>query len=446
MITTAHSRPSKVENPRLVALLDGTAVGNVYQDGHGRFRFVYHEDWRTDQNAYPISLSMPLAASEHHHEVVDAYLWGLLPDNDRTLERYAQRFHVSARNPVALLAHLGEDCAGAIQFAVPERVDALLADATKPPDVEWLGTDAIASELGNLRKTGIPTERSGAGQFSLAGAQPKIALLFEDGRWGRPRGRTPTNTILKPPSGEFEGFAENEHICLELAGRVGLGSVQSRVLRFGDEIAIAVERFDRRRVNGSYHRLHQEDMCQALGITPFKKYQNDGGPGIPKIAELLRESSQEPSEDLERFLSAMAFNWVTAATDGHAKNYALLHGPRAATRLAPFYDILSYLPYAEPGLHKIKLALRIGSQYEVRRVGRRNWEDLAKEIGLRSADVLSLVERVIDSVLSSVEGVKSKASADGLNTEIVNSLIAKVQDRATSCQEMWKHPTSFEDV
>lgn len=445
MIMAADSRTTKFDSTRLVALLDGTAVGKVYQDRHGRFRFVYHDDWRTAQDAYPISLSMPLAASEHDHEVVSAYLWGLLPDNDRTLERYAQRFHVSPRNPVALLAHLGEDCAGAIQFAVPERVDALLADAAKPPDVEWLDADAIASELAHLRKTGIPTERSGAGQFSLAGAQPKIALLSEDGRWGRPRGRTPTNTILKPPLGQFRGFAENEHICLELAASVGLGAVQSRVLRFGEEIAIAVDRFDRRRVNGSYHRLHQEDMCQALGITPFKKYQNEGGPGIPKIAELLRESSQEPTKDLDRFLSAMAFNWVTAATDGHAKNYALLHGPRGATRLAPFYDILSYLPYAEPGLHKVKLALRIGSQYEVRRIGRRNWEDLAKEVNLRSADVLLLVERVVDSVLASLEGVESTAIAEGLNAEIVNSLITKIRDRATSCQEAWKHPT-LEDV
>src|ERR1051325_958955 len=185
MIMAADSRASEFDNPRLVALLDGTAVGKVYQDRHGRFRFIYHDDWRRAQDAYPISLSMPLAASEHDHEVVSAYLWGLLPDNDQTLERYAQRFHVSPRNPVALLAHLGEDCAGAIQFAVPERVDALLADATKPPDVEWLDADAIASELGNLRKNGIPTERNGAGQFSLAGAQPKIALLFENGRWGR---------------------------------------------------------------------------------------------------------------------------------------------------------------------------------------------------------------------------------------------------------------------
>jgi hypothetical protein len=54
-----------------------------------------------------------------------------------------------------------------------------------------------------------------------------------------------------------------------------------------------------------------------------------------------------------------------------------------------------YLPYAEPGLRKVKLALRIGSQYEVRHIGRRNWADLAKEVPVKSADVLSVVERVV---------------------------------------------------
>jgi serine/threonine-protein kinase HipA len=261
-------------------------------------------------------------------------------------------------------------------------------------------------------------------------------LLFEDGRWGRPSGRTPTNTILKPPTRQFQGFAENEHICLELARSIRLGAVRSRVVRFADEVAIVVDRFDRQRVDGVYHRLHQEDICQALGVTPFRKYQNEGGPGIPKIVELLRESSQEPKEDLDRFLSAIALNWVIAATDGHAKNYALLHGPRGATRLAPFYDIVSYLPYADAGLHKVNLALKIGSQYELRRISRHNWEDLAKEINLRSTDLLSLLENVIASVLSSLEELKSRSIAEGLNEEVVNQLIEKIHDRAISCKGM----------
>lgn len=420
------------ETPRLVALLDGEIVGNVYQDTRGRFRFIYLDGWRESTTSYPISLSMPLSASEHQHEVVNAFLWGLLPDNTQTLEYYAQRFSVSSGNPAALLAHLGEDCAGAIQFAIPERIDTLKANAKAVASIEWLSVTDIAAELRSLRQRGVPSSYRTGGQFSLAGAQPKIALLYEHEQWGRPSGRTPTTSILKPPSTNFPGFAENEHLCLELARRIGLGAVHSRVLRFADEVAIVVDRFDRTTVNGTYHRIHQEDMCQALGITPIRKYQSDGGPGIPQIVQLLREASQKTKEDVDRFLGAMVLNWIIAATDGHAKNYALLHGEGSVTRLAPFYDIASYLPYTRPELYKIKLAMKIGSQYEVRRVNRGHWEALAEAIDIRPAELLALAQTIVDSVLALTDEVKSKAIEDGLDKEVVSSLIHRIHERAKS--------------
>jgi serine/threonine-protein kinase HipA len=79
----------------------------------------------------------------------------------------------------------------------------------------------------------------------LAGAQPKTALLFDGKRWGVPSGRTPTTHILKPPTGDFEGHAENEHFSLQLARSLGIIVPNSKVLHFGDEIAIVVERYDR---------------------------------------------------------------------------------------------------------------------------------------------------------------------------------------------------------
>ncbi len=53
------------------------------------------------------------------------------------------------------------------------------------------------------------------------------------------------------------------------------------VVTFGDEVAIAVERYDRVRdeTTGWIARVHQEDVCQALGIRPTLKYQAEGGPG-----------------------------------------------------------------------------------------------------------------------------------------------------------------------
>jgi len=99
----------------LIVLLDGREAGRVLRKGD-RLQFVYNDDWRRSDQAYPLSLSMPLAAGTHGHREINAFLWGLLPDNDRTLERWAREFHVSAGNAFALIGNVGEDCAGAVQF------------------------------------------------------------------------------------------------------------------------------------------------------------------------------------------------------------------------------------------------------------------------------------------------------------------------------------------
>ena len=432
-----HASVSRGERHVLVVFLNGALVGNIYQSRSGALRFSYEDAWRQDESAYPLSLSMPLAAKEHRDNVVSSFLWGLLPDNDRTLEHHGRLFGVSARNPAALLAHIGADCAGAVQFAPPETADATRASSINARVVEWIDEHEVARELKTVREQGIPgTFSRTAGQFSLAGAQPKIALLEERGRWGRPSGRIPTNRILKPPSGEYRGFAENEHFCLELANGLELGVVKSRVMKFADEVAIVVERFDRSKRGRAYARIHQEDMCQALGVMPTGKYEAGGGPGIAAIISVLREASLEPEQDIERFIQATVLNWVLAATDSHAKNYALLHGAGGGVRLAPFYDILSYLPYADSALHRVKLAMKIGSKYLVSRVNRQSWEALAKANGLAITAVMDDLDSVLERLPKVVDRVASDAIDSGLDASIVEQLTDRILKRTYDCAGM----------
>lgn len=422
------------ERVRLIALLDGMRVGQVHQSASGTLRFTYDDEWRENPAAYPLSLSLPLTAREHKHEPISAFLWGLLPDNGRTLDHYARLFGVSAGNPVALLSYIGADCAGAVQFAPPARANALLGTTRRASTVEWLSEADVAEELRTVREQGIPgTSRATVGQFSLAGAQPKIALLEENGRWGRPNGRVPTNRILKPPSKDFRGFAENEHLCLSIASELGLGAVTSRVVRFNREVAIVVDRFDRVKSGGAYRRIHQEDVCQALGVPPTRKYENEGGPGIADIVSLLRDTSRNVQEDVDRFLGVVILDWVLSATDAHAKNYALLHGPGGGIRLAPFYDIASYLPYAEPDLHRVKLAMKVGGAYLVRRINRASWQSLAKATGIPAAHVLGMVDYILRRLPEAVTRARDHAVGEGLDRSIVDSLAARIHDRATAC-------------
>lgn len=119
-------------------------------DARGRLTFVYDSNWREARGSYPISLSMPLAAEEHGPAAVQAFLWGLLPDNERVLDRWAKKFQVSARNVFALISHVGEDCAGAVQFITPDRLEVLRSGTLDK--VEWLDEADIATRLKALRE------------------------------------------------------------------------------------------------------------------------------------------------------------------------------------------------------------------------------------------------------------------------------------------------------
>jgi serine/threonine-protein kinase HipA len=419
----------------LVALLDGKEVGRVHNDARGRLTFVYDGDWREARGAYPISLSMPLAAEEHGPSAVQAFLWGLLPDNERVLDRWAKKFQVSARNVFALISHVGEDCAGAIQFVTPDRLEVLRSGADDK--VEWLDEAAIAKRLQALREDHaawrLPRD---TGQFSLAGAQPKTALLLQKGRWGIPSGRIPTTHILKPPTGHFDGHAENEHICLNLARNLGLPVAETKVMRFEKEIAIVVERYDRQFSGNDIIRVHQEDMCQARGTMPTKKYQSEGGPTPANIVELLRTYSSDSVDDLDTFVDALGFNWLIAGTDAHAKNYSLLLATGPTVRLAPLYDIASILPYDDVDLQKMKLAMKIGGEYKLSLIGAHEWQKFARETRFNVDKVIAGLNSLAEQLPDNVTEVCAAAQAEGLDNAIIERLAAQLIDRAKDCQRV----------
>jgi serine/threonine-protein kinase HipA len=467
----------------LLVLLEGRDVGLVQQK-NGRLTFTYDDKWRNAPGAYPLSLSMPLAAAEHPHSAIDPFLWGLLPDNELVLSRWAQKFQVSPRNAFALISHVGEDCAGAVQFVTQQRRDELAN--TAPAETEWLTEADVANRLRTLQ-TDASASRSprDTGQFSLAGAQPKTALLFDGQRWGVPSGRTPTTHILKPPTTGFDGHAENEHLCLRLAQALGLPTAHSEVRKFEDVTTIVVERYDRVVIEKEVekmaaedamnalkaailpnsperdaavmaaldmdeairarsllelaktvpvYRVHQEDFCQALRVHPSLKYQNDGGPAPNAIIDLIRMSVTDSRSrkkytvksasetDLLSFLDALIFNWMIGGTDAHAKNYSLLIGGGGMFRLAPLYDIASIFPYSDIDPHRAKLAMKIGDEYRLRYIGLSDWRKLAESVRV-DGDALIVRLRDMAQKLPDRLSDEIKTMRDGgLNHKVLDTL------------------------
>lgn len=422
-------------NNELVALVENQEMGRVRRDKNGKLSFAYTERWRTAPDSYPLSVSMPLALSEHGNAKIDAFFWGLLPDNERVLDQWARRFQVSARNVFGLISNVGEDCAGAVQFVRPERIKAV--QHTTPADVIWLEEKTIAERLRSLRADHaawrLPRDTS---QFSLAGAQPKTALLYLKGRWGLPSGRVPTTHILKPPTGEFDGHAENEHFCLELARAMGLTVPNSNIMRFEDEIAIVIERYDRAHVGADLRRVHQEDMCQALALPPTRKYESEGGPGVRQIVEVLRTYSSNSQQDIAQFLDAIALNWLIDGTDAHAKNYAILIGTGGRIRLAPFYDIASVLAYKDFDLQRLRLAMKLGGEYRLRNIGLRQWQKLAKEVRLDPEQVVERVSRLAAVLPESAVEVRQHLVQKGLKHPILDRIVGELSKHASQCRKL----------
>lgn len=415
----------------LAVLMNGRLVGQVRRTG-SRLDFVYDGDWRLYGPVIPLSLSMPLSGSRYGHAVVSNWLWGLLPENERTLQRIASREEVSATNVFALLWVLGEDCPGAVQFVEPDRVSALVQGG----DILWLDEVEIGARLAQVRQDFSAGRAPDEGQFSLAGAQPKTALCRIDGRWGIPSGRIPTTHILKPPITDLDGHTENEVFCLTLANAVTLPAARAEVRDFAGETAIVVERYDRVAASdGTLIRIHQEDLCQSMGLHPVGKYEKEGGPGIKRIMETLRTGSTMPDVDRRRFMEATAFNVLIGGTDAHAKNYSVLFGPKRV-RLAPLYDVASYLPYAERWAD-VRMPMKVGGHYKYADVQRRHWERMAADCRFPADEAVAIVAGLIGRLPDAASQTAAALRASGVDHPVVGKLTDLIARHCATVARQW---------
>lgn len=396
--------------------MNGIHVGSLTKSAAGALAFSYTSGWLATKGARPVSLSMPLRHQAYIGEIAYNYFDNLLPDNKQIRDRIQARFKVRTSHPFDLLAAIGMDCVGAVQI-VPED--------ESPQDVKRIEgarlSDAqVAKILKNYRTAPLGmVEEAEDFRISIAGAQEKTALLWKDDAWHRPLGTTPTTHIFKLPIGRIEHSGmdltescENEWLCLKIAEAFGLPACQSRVAEFDGVKALVVERFDRRYGDGWIMRLPQEDMCQALGVSPNIKYESDGGPGVESIMRLLMQA-RDSKHDRELFFKSQVLFWLLAAIDGHAKNFSVFIEPEGRFRMTPLYDIMSAHPLLvdrQLEAKKIKLAMALSGKnrhYHWHTIQPRHFISTAKQVGFNEKSAAVIVETMLAMVDDAVAHIEA---------------------------------------
>ncbi|MFQ5644111.1 MAG: type II toxin-antitoxin system HipA family toxin [Thiogranum sp.] len=408
-------------------------VGQYARAPGGATSFRYDPDWVSSARAFPISLSMPLSDRIWSGEAATSYFDGLLPDDRTVREKIAAREHADSAGIFDLLAVIGRDCVGALRF-VPEGLD-----PGDPAKMEYrpVSDDEIAARLAKLATNplGLQADEDDF-RISIAGVQEKTAFLRVDEQWQLPLGPTPTSHIFKPAMKEgpddadFSDTPWNEWLCLVLCRAFGLEAANVEVQLFDGKPVIVVERFDRTWQDGVLYRLPQEDLCQALGVPPMRKYQSDGGPGIVDVLEFLN-GAIAPYEDRMAFMKTQIVFWLLAAIDGHAKNFSIFLTP-GGYRLTPLYDVMSAAPCPEFPVQKTRLAMAVGNKnyYRLTQIQIRHFYQTGQKAGLREQDMDSIFSGLATQMDDAIAEAAALAADAGLPESTFGPILDGVSKRA----------------
>ncbi len=387
-------------------------VGELKKLGARQLQFQYHPAWLADQNAFALSISLPLRPQPF--ENAQAFFSNLLPEGEvRSL--LCKKLGLSDKNDFGLLAEVGGDIAGAIAiYTVPE------APSVSNQMIE-LSKDKLASLLAALEKTPFKA-LDGEIRLSLAGAQNKLPVMRLD-KFDTPFALPispdlATTHIIKLAHPQFDDLVLNELTTMRFAKALGLNVPEVDFLPLAGKTHFLIQRYDRH----EGQRLHQEDFCQALAIEADNKYEAEGGPSLKQCAELIRLYSCQPAVDLLQFIRWVLFNVLVGNHDAHGKNIAFVYTPKC--RLAPFYDLLSTQCY--PSLSQ-KFSMKMGGENRLQWLQKKHLERFADDIEVK----FGLVQKELEKLLALVEKHGVILEAYPALKEVVNhnrhSLIRKLK-------------------
>lgn len=410
---------------RLAVWNDQSLVGHLIEapENGGELAFEYSSDWLMLKSAMPIGWSLPLDAKPIVGEQVRAFFENLLPEGG-VRQFIAQAEHISEDNVFGLLERFGADTAGALSILPLSHSpqDALRYRPVTPEQIR----DMFATSRG----IPLPSQEGDElVRMSLSGAQDKLTVFVRaDGQMALPLGSAPSSHILKPSPRDRSTLphtAVNEAFSMLLARAIGLHVPDVTFL--ADLGAVLIARYDRwTDESGRLRRLHQNDLCQAMGLPSSRKYESEGGPSFAQCVEAVVKHSAQPAQDKLRMLQWLAYNLAIGNMDSHAKNLSMLVS-NSGVRLAPFYDLVCTTVY--PRL-STRFAFKIGGENRPGWIRDRHWDRLAIETNtkpqfIRNArkDVADRIARALPTVAKQLKGLVT----DSGGVEIIDRVEAEIR-------------------
>lgn len=366
-------------------------AGELSQDKYGTLCFQYDQEY-LNSDGEPISHSLPLMKDVFYGNEAHAFFTGLLPE-ENMLAAMANVIGTSSLNYFKLLIELGKEPIGAIQIG-----NQTIQKPFQYEEISLQELDKIINQNDSLLSTLYHKKEL---RLSLAGAQSKTGLFFDDDRYFIPQNGSPSNIIIKPSNIRFPDLVYNEYACMKIAASLGILTPNVKLVSTPTQPIFMIDRYDRFFHLGDINRLHQEDFCQALGIQNQNKYDSDGGPSFQKSIQLLRKATSLPAVEIKKFISLFLFNLIIGNKDAHGKNYSILY-QNNKIELAPAYDILSTSFYPELS---VKMSMSINGKFKLDEINQDDLIQMAQSAEISGNLVIKEFQRIKNSILPTAESV-----------------------------------------
>jgi len=393
----------------LSVYLNELAIGVLAETGDV-WSFEYDQMWAQS----PLSFDLSPALSRHQLCHVDGastrtvqwYFDNLLPEETQRT-RLGKEAGINGEDAFALLQFLGAESAGSLVLLAPGAL----------PELTSAALPLAAADL-SQRIRCLPSVSLSHGapkRMSVAGAQNKLLVLFQDGELFEPQGTLPSTHILKPEhdSEDYPNSVINEFAMMTLAGRVGL-AVPPVTRLYVPEPVYIVERFDRRwTANGKPQRSHIIDACQLLNKPRAYKYS---AATMTALVECIALCANKARARMQLF-RWLVFNVLIGNDDIHLKNLSF-SVTEAGVDICAAYDLLSTAVYHTRAYAddramwpNLPLMIPLSSASTFNEVSRMSLMEAALVLGLAKHTAERELQQIKRQLLSEFETLMSEVKA-----------------------------------